>query len=109
MSTVYPVARGCAPVLVLVVGVLLGTHVGWLPALGAALVVAGILLVRSPAHASASGVLMALAVGACIAGYTLIDAHGVDHASVAAYLLAVLGLTALAQVAIASRAGACAT
>lgn len=103
MSTVYPVARGSAPVMVLVVGALLGVELGWLPTLGAGLVVAGILLVRTPSHASRTGVLMALAVGACIAGYTLVDAHGVDHASVAAYLLVVLGLTALAQVAIAAR------
>ncbi|KQW42967.1 hypothetical protein ASC77_21910 [Nocardioides sp. Root1257] len=103
MSTVYPVARGSAPVLVLVVGVVLGVQVGWLAALGAALVVAGIFLVRTPSHASTRGVLMALGVGACIAGYTLVDAHGVDHASVAAYLLVVLGLTAVAQVALAAR------
>ena len=103
MSVVYPVARGSAPVLVLLVGALLGIEVGWVPALGAALVVASILLVRGPSRASSSGVLMALAIGACIAGYTLVDAHGIDHASVAAYLLVVMGLTAVAQVALAAR------
>ena len=103
MSTVYPVARGSAPVLVLVVGALLGVEVGWVPALGAALVVAGILLVRTPSGASPGGLLVALAVGACIAGYTIVDSRGIDHASVAAYLLVVLGLTAVAQVAIAAR------
>ncbi|GAA1161540.1 EamA family transporter [Nocardioides aquiterrae] len=103
MSTVYPVARGSAPVLVLVVGALLGVAVGWVPAIGVVLVVAGILLVRGPEHASSSGVLMALAIGACIAGYTLVDAHGIDHASVAAYLLVVMGLTAVAQVSLAAR------
>ncbi|GAA1808620.1 DMT family transporter [Nocardioides hankookensis] len=103
MSTVYPVARGSAPVLVLGVGALLGVQVGPLPALGAVLVVARILLVRTPSATSARGLLMALAVGACIAGYTLVDAHGVDHASVPAYLLVVLGLTAIAQVVVAAR------
>ena len=103
MSTVYPVARGSAPVLVLAAGALLGVAVGWVPALGATLVVAGILLVRGPAHASSPGVLLALAIGACIAGYTLVDARGIDHASVAAYLLVVMGLTAVAQVALAAR------
>lgn len=106
MSTVYPVARGSAPILVLVVSALvLGDHVGGVPALGALLVVAGILLVRglSPSGASARGVTMALGGGACIAGYTLVDARGVGHASVPSYLLVTLGLTAVAQVLLAAR------
>ena len=105
MTTVYPVARGTAPVLVLVVAALAGDRVGWWPAVGALAVVAGVLLVRGPApdRATTRGVLMALGVAACIAGYTLVDAHGVDHASVAAYLLVVLGSTAVAQVGITAR------
>jgi drug/metabolite transporter (DMT)-like permease len=103
MSTVYPVARGSAPVLVLLVGALLGVSVGWVPALGALLVVAGILLVRGPGRASTSGLVMALAIGCCIAGYTLVDAHGIEHGSVAAYLLVCMGLTAAFQLAFAAR------
>ncbi len=106
MSTVYPVARGSAPVLVLLVGaVALGERVGPVAALGALVVAAGILLVGglSAASASARGVGVALLVGACIAGYTLVDARGVEHASVAAYLLLTQGLAGVGQVALASR------
>ncbi|WP_028645186.1 DMT family transporter [Nocardioides sp. URHA0020] len=111
MSVVYPVARGTAPVLVLLVAaVALGERVGAWAALGALVVVAGILLVRglprgSTDPAARRGVALALPVGACIAGYTLVDARGIEHASVAAYLLVTLGLTAAAQVLLASRQG----
>ncbi|MCB0895358.1 MAG: EamA family transporter [Nocardioides sp.] len=105
MTTVYPIARGSAPVLVLAAAALLGEATGWWPAVGALTVVLGVLLVRgpSPDRATTRGVLMALGVGACIAGYTLVDAHGVDHASVVAYLVVVLGITAVAQVGLTAR------
>ena len=47
LTFVYPVARGSAPVLVLVISVVfLGAEVGALQALGVVAVVAGVLLVR---------------------------------------------------------------
>jgi drug/metabolite transporter (DMT)-like permease len=88
---VYPTARGAAPVFVLLAGaVLLGQHVGAAAAAGVGVVAAGILLVRGASGPRGGGDLaLALAVGACIAGYTLIDQEGLEHASTPAYLLAV--------------------
>jgi drug/metabolite transporter (DMT)-like permease len=43
--------------------------------------------------------VLALSVGACIAGYTLVDKRGIVHASPVAYLEVVFGLTAIAYVA----------
>ena len=100
MSFIYPIARGSAPVLVLIAGVVaLGATVSLLAALGVVAVALGIVLVRG---LSASGrprdLALALSVGACIAGYTLVDKHGVTHAGPISYLELVFGLTAVAYV-----------
>jgi drug/metabolite transporter (DMT)-like permease len=42
--------------------------------------------------------VLALSVGACIAGYTLVDKHGIVHANPIAYLEVVFGLTAIVYV-----------
>ena len=84
MSVVYPLARGVAPVLVLVVGVVaLGATVSPLQAAGVAVVACGVLLVRGlrTDAAAARGIALSLAVAGCIAGYTLTDKHGIRHAS----------------------------
>jgi drug/metabolite transporter (DMT)-like permease len=47
--------------------------------------------------------VLALSVGGCIAGYTLIDKHGVLHANPISYLELVLAVTAIAYVLIAWR------
>ena len=57
LSLVYPLARGSAPVVVLVRG-----------------------------GAPRRGLVLALAIGACIAGYTLIDKRGIRHANPVTYL-----------------------
>ena len=89
MSVVYPLARGVAPVIVLVVGVV-ALHASASPeqAAGVAAVGCGVLLVRGLRLdvAAARGVLLSLAVAACIAGYTLTDKHGVRHANPLAYV-----------------------
>jgi drug/metabolite transporter (DMT)-like permease len=73
MSVVYPLARGGAPVLVLIVGVVaLGTSVS--PAQAAGVGAVGL------------GVLLSLAVAGCIAGYTLTDKYGIRHASPLSYV-----------------------
>ena len=97
MSFVYPIARGSAPVLVLVAGaVVAGATVSW-PALGVLLVALGIVLVRGIRGAGRPRDLgLALSVGACIAGYTLVDKHGIVHANPIAYAEVVFALTALA-------------
>jgi drug/metabolite transporter (DMT)-like permease len=96
MSFVYPISRGSAPVLVLAAGVLvLSTTVSALSALGVLLVAAGIVLVRGlRAAGHLRDLALALAIGACIAGYTLIDKRGVAHGAPLAYLELVFALTA---------------
>ncbi len=88
MSFIYPIARGAAPVFVLLVSVLaLGAHVAVAAAGGVLLVAVGVVLVRGVQHAGRARDLgLALAVGACIASYTLVDKHGIAHASPIAYL-----------------------
>jgi drug/metabolite transporter (DMT)-like permease len=81
-SVVYPVARGSAPVLVLVAGLLfLGVDTSAGQAVGVAVVAIGILLVRGlTRRAPAAAVLFGLAIAACIAAYTLIDKEGIRYA-----------------------------
>ena len=96
LSVVYPLARGSAPVLVLVVsaGVLGAATSAW-QVTGIALVAAGVVLVRGRRRPSdARVVALALACGGCIAGYTVVDAHGLDHAAALPYLWVVMALTA---------------
>jgi drug/metabolite transporter (DMT)-like permease len=85
LSVVYPLARGLAPVLVLVGAVVL-TGAGTSPAqvLGVMLVACGVLLVRGLGHGRGAG--FGLAIACCIAAYTVVDKHGVEHASPLAYL-----------------------
>lgn len=101
MSVVYPVARGSAPVLVLAVSAIaLGFHPSVLVVLGVALVALGIVLVRGlRSRVAARDLGLALGVGACIAGYTLIDKHGVTRANPLSYLELVFGITATAYMA----------
>ena len=69
---------------------------GW-QAVGVVVVGVGILLVRGPSGtADRRGVVLALAIAATIAGYTLADAQGIEHASPIAYLELVLVPAALA-------------
>jgi len=96
LSVVYPLARGSAPVLVLAVsaGVLGAATSSWQVA-GVGLVAAGVLLVRGLRRPDDPLVVgFALSCGACIAGYTIVDAHGLDHAAALPYLWVVLALTA---------------
>jgi drug/metabolite transporter (DMT)-like permease len=86
-SVVYPVARGSAPVLVLVAGLLfLGTDTSAGQAAGVAVVAIGILLVRGLTRRAASGaVLFGLAIAASIAAYTLVDKEGIRYAEPISY------------------------
>ena len=96
LSVVYPLARGSAPVLVLAVsaGALGAATSAWQVA-GVALAAAGILLVRGMRRPGDPVVVaLALACGACIAGYTVVDSRGLDHADALPYLWAALTLTA---------------
>ena len=93
LSVVYPIARGGAPVLVLVIGaVVLGRTTSWTQVVAVVLVVAGILLVRGLRDADPRGVAFGLAIASCIAVYTLVDKNGVQHAEPITYLeLSMLG------------------
>jgi drug/metabolite transporter (DMT)-like permease len=85
LSVVYPVARGLAPVLVLVGAVALtGAATTPKQVAGVLLVGTGILLVRGVRRGK--GVLVAVAIACLIAAYTVVDKHGVVHASPVAYL-----------------------
>jgi drug/metabolite transporter (DMT)-like permease len=91
VSLVYPVARGTAPVLVLIGAVVfLGRGASTGQVVGVLTVAGGILLVRgvrlTVAAADARGFLLALATGVFIAGYTLVDKQGLEHAAPIPYV-----------------------
>jgi drug/metabolite transporter (DMT)-like permease len=86
LSVVYPVARGSAPVLVLLgSAVVLGRSVSAGEVGGVCLVAVGVVLVRGLRH-GAEGVLIGLAIGCAIASYTLVDQDGIRHAAAIPYL-----------------------
>jgi drug/metabolite transporter (DMT)-like permease len=93
LSVVYPIARGGAPVLVLLAGaVVLGRATSWTQVAAVVLVVAGILRVRGFRGADPRGVGFGIAIASCIAVYTLVDKEGVRHAEPISYLeLSMLG------------------
>jgi drug/metabolite transporter (DMT)-like permease len=99
LSLVYPIARGSAPVLVLVGAAVAGAAIGVAQAVGVLLVGGGIVLVRGLTRESdAAGVLFAVCIGAAIAGYTLVDKEGVEHAAVIPYFELVLAPVALVAI-----------
>jgi drug/metabolite transporter (DMT)-like permease len=104
LSVVYPIARGGAPVLVLLVSVaVLGHATSVQQAGGVALVVFGILLVRGLAQPDPIGLAFGVAIACCIAGYTLIDKQGIRHASPIPYLELSMILPSLAYACIVVR------
>jgi drug/metabolite transporter (DMT)-like permease len=98
LSVVYPVARGVAPALVLVVGAIaLNESVSFGAAVGILAVTVGVLLVglvdlRTPNR----DLLFGLAIGAVIASYTLVDSEAMEHADPIAYLALVVAPGAVA-------------
>jgi drug/metabolite transporter (DMT)-like permease len=109
VGAVYPVARGAAPPLVLAAAVVTGVPTNAAQLCGVALVAAGIALVSGSEVAGLSRrqLLLALSVAATIAGYTLVDKHGLRYASPVPYLEAVMIGPAIAYtVFVARRMGA---
>lgn len=101
LSLVYPIARGSAPILVLAGAALAGVAVGAWQAVGVILVGAGVILVRGlSGPVDGRGVALSLAIGATIAGYTLVDKEGIEHASTLPYLELVLAPVAVATLAV---------
>jgi drug/metabolite transporter (DMT)-like permease len=88
LSFVYPVARGLAPVLVLLVGVaVLGIGASAAQAIGVCAVGLGVLLVRGIGRErDLAGGVLALAIATTIASYTLVDKSGIRYASPVVYL-----------------------
>ena len=89
LSFVYPIARGLAPVLVLVVGVVaLGTGATAAQALGVCSVGVGVLLVRGGGgrQRDLAGGALGLAIASTIAAYTLVDKSGIRYADPIVYL-----------------------
>jgi drug/metabolite transporter (DMT)-like permease len=101
MGFVYPIARGSAPVLVLVAGAIADAATPSAAATAGIVVVAvGIVLVRGlRAEHRPRDLAFALGIGACIASYTLIDKHGVTHGNPLAYLQVVFSIAALGYLA----------
>jgi drug/metabolite transporter (DMT)-like permease len=97
VSVVYPLARGTAPVLVLVVGVLaLGAGTSAAQVVGVCLVGIGVLAVRGLRRpAGSTGVLFGLAIACSIAAYTLVDDRGIRFANAVTYLELVLVVPAV--------------
>jgi drug/metabolite transporter (DMT)-like permease len=102
LSFVYPVARGVAPVLVLVAGaVVLGTGASAGQALGVCLVGVGVILVRGLAgRRDGVGLAVALAIAGTIAAYTLVDKRGIRYADPVVYLELGMAPAALAYLAV---------
>jgi drug/metabolite transporter (DMT)-like permease len=106
LSLVYPLARGLAPVLVLAIAVAaLGAGTSAAQVAGVLAVGAGILLVRGlSGERDAVGALLAVAVAACIAGYTVVDKDGLRYADPIPYLWLVLAPVAAGYAAAQARA-----
>jgi drug/metabolite transporter (DMT)-like permease len=86
LSLVYPIARGLAPVIVLVVTALvLAVRPTALESLGVIAVGVGVVLVRGIRRGDSRGVLLGCAIAACIAGYTIIDKEGIQYADPVSY------------------------
>ena len=98
LSVVYPLARGVSPVLVLT-GALVFTAAptSAQQIFGVLLVAVGVLLVRGLARGR--GVVFGLLIACCIASYTVVDKHGVAHASPLAYLELITAFTGTAYAA----------
>ncbi len=95
LSLIYPLARGLGPCFVLLVGLLvLGVSTSPIAAGGVLLVASGIVLVRGIRSSGGSlDVALAASIGACIAGYTLVDKAGLRFADPIPYFWLVTVLT----------------
>lgn len=107
LSLVYPIARGLAPVLVLIGSVI---FLAQLPTperiAGVILVAVGVLLVRglrSPADLRNVG--LAVLIAAIIASYTLVDQQGLRYADPLPYLVVLVGIPGLIYMAAVSTRG----
>ena len=100
ISSVYPVARGSGVGLTAILGgLLLREEISALGAAGIGLIVAGILVLSSPAFkrgSSVRGLAHALGVGTSIGAYSLIDKVGVGQVHPILYLWSMFLISGLA-------------
>ena len=97
LSTVYPIARGVGPALVAVAGVLLlGERVTAWGVMGIGLVISGVCALgrvgdtgqeAGSAGLSRAGAAYGVAIGAAIAGYSLVDKRGVAQVAPEPFML----------------------
>jgi drug/metabolite transporter (DMT)-like permease len=90
LSLVYPLARGGAPVLVLLGAVATGYEPDPIEVLGVLAVAVGVVLVRGLRGGDRLGITLGLLIAAQIAAYTLVDSEGIEHANPVPYLLLAL-------------------
>src|SRR5829696_4655344 len=92
VSFVYPLTRGLAPVLALVLGALvLDDAVSATAAVGVLLVAFGVVLVRGvAARGDARALLLVATIATTIAAYTLVDREGIQHAGALTYFVLTL-------------------
>jgi drug/metabolite transporter (DMT)-like permease len=96
LSLVYPVARGLAPALaLLLVAAAGGARPSPLGVAGVLVVSVGVLLVRG-ARGDLRGLAFGAVIAAVIAGYTVVDRYGIQHAAAGPYLVLVMLGPALA-------------
>jgi len=108
LSAVYPVLRGTAPLLTALVTLgLLGEPASGQEIAGIALIGGAMFVMISGRHLGRAALGWAIATGVCIAGYTVIDAHGVraapGPASYIVWLFVVMGCIVVAMFGIATR------
>jgi drug/metabolite transporter (DMT)-like permease len=108
LSAVYPLVRGSAPVLVLLVSAaFLGAALSLAAAVGVVAVAAGVVAIRGLHRgASTRTTGLALLCGATVAGYTLVDNEGIRHAAAVPYLALVLAPVAVASLVVGLRSRA---
>ncbi|HTS98134.1 MAG TPA: EamA family transporter [Streptosporangiaceae bacterium] len=106
LSLVFPLARGLAPVLVLVIGlVALGVRASTGELAGVLMVAVGAVAVRGlRVTGGLADTGLALLIAVCIASYTLVDSRGVRLASPAAYLEVVMALLTVPYLVLVARA-----
>lgn len=93
VGVVYPLARGTGPLLSVVFAIVLfGERPGALGLIGAAAVIAGVVIIglgggRANWRSARAGVIWGLTIGVIIAAYTLWDAHAVTALAISPVLL----------------------
>lgn len=93
VGVVYPLARGTGPLLSVVFAIVLfGERPGALGLIGAAAVIAGVVIIglgggRANWRSARAGVIWGLTIGVIIAAYTLWDAHAVTALAISPILL----------------------